>query len=202
MFCQNCGQQITDDTRFCPNCGSPAGAVQNPVPSPAQPVIQQTYQPTYPQPNPQQAIVRKKSKGWLVGLMIGLVVIAVLVIALIAGGGSCSVTTARLTDAAMASKIDADTMKAVTKTDVFKEGTTVIYATGLLRNAPEDTLVTSKWYYLTDDVDLATVDVKSTETSQYICFMLTMDNGFPAGDYKVELYLDDKLAETLEFKVK
>ena len=42
-FCINCGTQIPDGSRFCPNCGAPVGA--NP-----QPQYQQPYQaPQQPQ---------------------------------------------------------------------------------------------------------------------------------------------------------
>lgn len=35
MFCINCGQQVTDDAKFCPSCGTKLGAPE--VPFPAQP---------------------------------------------------------------------------------------------------------------------------------------------------------------------
>ena len=198
MFCSNCGQQIPDTTKFCPHCGHPAERPtgQANVP-PAQPYPSQPYpyQPYPPAP-------AKKKKGWIVALIIGCVLLAALIIAVILGGGSCSVTTARLTEAAMASKVDPDTMEPVIKTDEFKSDTPVIYATALLKNAPEDTKITATWIYLDDDTEIASVDVLSTETSQAVSFSLSRpDNGFPAGQYKVELAIDGELAETLRFTV-
>ncbi len=203
MFCSNCGQQIPDTTKFCPHCGHPSDKPtgQATVP-PTQPYPPQPYpsQPYPPQPYPPAPA--KKKKGWIVVLIIGCVLLSALIIAVILGGGSCSVTTARLTEPAMASKIDPDTMEPVIKTDEFKSDTPVIYATALLKNAPEDTKITSTWIYLEDDTEIASVDVLSTETSQAVSFSLSRpDNGFPAGQYKVELAIDGELVETLRFTV-
>lgn len=208
MYCPNCGQQIPDDTRFCPHCG------QQSKPAQTQPASQQTpqqvpYQQAYQQqpyqqpPYQQQPVKPKKKTGCLIGAIVAGVLVVALIIALILGGGSCSVTTARLTDAAMASMVDPDTLQAVSKTNRFSPATPVIYATALLKNAPEDTLITAKWYYVTEDIDIASVDIESTETNQYISFSLSRpDNGFPVGDYEVELYIDGELSETLKFSVK
>ena len=49
MYCQNCGTQIDDSVKFCPNCGTPV-AVQEAVQE-EQTVIAQNYeQPAYQQP--------------------------------------------------------------------------------------------------------------------------------------------------------
>ena len=189
MFCSNCGQQMPEATKFCPHCGQPAGQV------PVAPV-----QPYPPQPFPPAPA--KKKTGWIIALIAGVVLLAVLVIAVILGGGSCSVTTARLTEAAMASEVDPDTMEPITKTDEFQSDTSVIYATALLKNAPEDTKITATWIYLEDDTEIASVDALSTETNQAVSFSLSRpDNGFPVGQYKVELAIDGKLSETLRFTV-
>ena len=212
MYCQNCGQKIPDDSRFCPLCGqsnTPPQSQQTPQQDPQQepnqqPYQQMPYQQPYQQgPYQQQPVRAKKKTGCLIGAIVSAVLIVVLVIALIAGGGSCSVTTARLTNAAMASMINPDTLQAVSKTNHFSPDTPIIYATAMLKNAPEDTLVTAQWYYVTDDIDIASVDIESTETNQFISFSLSRpDNGFPVGDYEVALYVDGELSVTLEFSVK
>ncbi|MDW7657172.1 MAG: zinc ribbon domain-containing protein [Bacillota bacterium] len=203
MYCPNCSQQIPDDTRFCPHCGQqskPSQAQQAPQQAPQQVPYQQPYQQA---PYQQQPDKPKKKTGCLIGAIVAGVLVIALIIALIVGGGSCSLTTARLTDAAMASMIDPDSLQAVNKTDRFSTDTPIIYATALLKNAPEDTLITAKWYYVTEDIDIASVDLESTETNQYVSFSLSRpDNGFPIGDYEVELYVDEELSVTLEFSVK
>lgn len=221
MFCQNCGRQIPEESKFCPHCGQQATPAQTQeTPQQAQPIQQETqpiqqqapYQQPLNQPAPyqqpvqqpyQQPLKKKKKTGCLIGIIIAVVLVAVLIILLIIGGGSCSITSARLTETAMASEVDADTQQAVSKTDEFSPDAPVIYATALLNNAPEDTLITAKWRYVTEDIDIASVDLESTETSQYISFSLSApDNGFPVGDYEVELYIDGTLEETLKFTVK
>ena len=59
MICQNCNQQISDESAFCPYCGSAQQPVAQPEPQPApqpepQPAPQPEPQPA-PQPQPQPA---------------------------------------------------------------------------------------------------------------------------------------------------
>lgn len=51
MICKNCNQQISDESLFCPYCGS---AVEQPAPQP-EPVVQPAPQPTS-QPAPQAQV--------------------------------------------------------------------------------------------------------------------------------------------------
>src|SRR6267378_7664575 len=44
--------------------------------------------------------------------------------------------------------------------------------------------------------------IKGVEEPNRINFSLTHDDPFPAGDYKTEIYLNDELVKTVEFKVK
>ena len=54
MFCRNCGKQLNDGQRFCPNCGQPQQAAPAPVqpvaPAPVQPVAPAPVQPVAPAP--------------------------------------------------------------------------------------------------------------------------------------------------------
>ncbi len=87
VFCQNCGAQLSEGTKFCPSCGTPVQAVETPepvqqeavpviaaapAPEPAQtaaptavmekePVPQQPepQQPAYQQPAPQQPVYQQ-----------------------------------------------------------------------------------------------------------------------------------------------
>lgn len=94
MFCNNCGNQIPDGSKFCASCGAPAQAaapqteVQQPEPQQAQPVYtapQQT-EPVYAAPQQPQ---KKKAPIWLAAV-IGLAAfaIAALIIAPAISGGS------------------------------------------------------------------------------------------------------------------
>lgn len=52
MFCTHCGNQIPDNSSFCPNCGRTVEQqpVQQPTYQPEQPVYRQPEQPVYQQP--------------------------------------------------------------------------------------------------------------------------------------------------------
>lgn len=111
MFCTNCGNQLSDDALFCPNCGARVAAASGPqvppeqqpaAPQPAtpQPLWQQEPQPQQPQQTwqqPQQAApayqepyygaavpVAAKKRSGKKGLLIGLGCVA---LAALVGGG-------------------------------------------------------------------------------------------------------------------
>ena len=89
MYCRECGKQIPDDSRFCPECGKPVSVrpkaepapAPNPAPAPA------------PAPTPAPTPKKKKKTGLVIGLIAGGVVllaaiaVAVLFFLGIIGGG-------------------------------------------------------------------------------------------------------------------
>ena len=73
-----------------------------------------------------------------------------------------------------------------------------------LANAPSDTVVKAVWTAVdVEDVDPNTLIDESTLTSgdAELTFNLTNSQLWPVGSYKVELYLNDKLDRTLEYRV-
>jgi hypothetical protein len=84
----------------------------------------------------------------------------------------------------------------------------VFYAVADLKNAPQGTAVTSKWTAV-DVIDTEaglefqeqTVDITEDAFSGTIYFQLSNDDGWPAGLYRVDVYLNDTLAQSLEFNV-
>jgi hypothetical protein len=86
--------------------------------------------------------------------------------------------------------------------------TDVFYAVAELKSAPQETVVTARW----TAVDVAdteaglefqeqTLDITEETFSGTIYFQLANDDGWPVGLYRVDMYLDDTLAQSLEFKV-
>lgn len=114
------------------------------------------------------------------------------------GGGKVSVSTANIAKAHLSTdEAGAQSTTAFSPQDVF-------YLTVGLANAPDDTTVKAVW----TAVDAAgaaanTVldDAELTSGSATLTFDLKNDQPWPAGSYKVDLYLNDKLDRTLDFKV-
>src|SRR5260370_1045100 len=55
---------------------------------------------------------------------------------------------------------------------------------------------------LEKEVEITAKAIEGVEEPNRINFSLTHDDPFPAGDYKTEIYLNDELVKTVEFKVK
>lgn len=84
----------------------------------------------------------------------------------------------------------------------------VFYAVLDLNNAPQDTLVKAVWTAVdVEDVDLGyefqehTFEVTEESFSDTIYFQLSNDDLWPAGLYRVDIYLNDTAVESLEFSV-
>lgn len=86
--------------------------------------------------------------------------------------------------------------------------TDVIYAVADLSSAPQGTVVKAIWTAV-DVVDTdaglefqeQTIDVTEESFSGMIYFQLSNDDGWPSGLYRVDVYLNDTLAQSLEFNV-
>lgn len=67
-YCENCGELLNSDTAFCPGCGTPNPEYSAPQPEPAK----------APAPQPEPA--KKKAPGRKVGLVIGLIAAALMLV--------------------------------------------------------------------------------------------------------------------------
>jgi hypothetical protein len=82
----------------------------------------------------------------------------------------------------------------------------VFYAIVDLANAPEDTVVRAVWFAVNvegEAPDTQIDDVSVTSDDARLTFDLTNATGmiWPTGTYRVDLYLNDKLTDTLSFSV-
>ena len=112
-------------------------------------------------------------------------------------GGELSLTNARMST-------DSDGKNVTTtfsSTDVF-------YVVADLANAPTGTKVDAKWIAVDIPGEQANSVFKEmnyvTDTDNFsgiVYFELSNDSGWPAGSYKVELYLNGALAQSLDFTV-
>jgi len=109
-----------------------------------------------------------------------------------------SVSTASIDDAWMAADEEGSQ-----RTTAFPQDAT-FYAIVDLANAPDDTTVRAAWTAVEvegTDPDTAIDETELTTGSGNLVFQLNNENLWPAGRYKVDLYLNDELDRTLEFEV-
>jgi hypothetical protein len=115
-----------------------------------------------------------------------LVVIAVLIAAFALMGASCSVSSANVQNAVMTSAVDADGTP-VDSVTTYPVGAPV-YAVAELHNAPDDTIITFKWFAEGQQVD--EISLTNTLTDQYV--MSNVDGITQAGNYSVEIYINER----------
>ncbi len=124
----------------------------------------------------------------------------VAVLALLVAGIACGVSasTANVDDAFLARD-----REGTERVEIFFPDET-FYLIVDLANAPDGTEVRAVWTAIdADDVDFDTTIDEATLTtgSGRLTFDLTNDSLWPAGNYKVDLYLNGALERTLEFSV-
>ena len=126
-----------------------------------------------------------------------LLVIAILISAALACGGSIS--TANISSAKMAADSEG-----TQETTVFAPDQT-FYCIVELANAPDDTKLKAVWTAVEVEGEEQNVLIDEAEITaeegNIFTFDLTNNGLWPVGKYKVDLYLNDKLDRTLEFEV-
>lgn len=115
MYCSNCGNQIPDGTRFCPECGAPQAPAQTPQGAEAPPdQPTQTMAPPPPSGKPSNTI-------WIVLACVGVVVIALAIalpiIIMRGGDGSPGETIASSTTGATTPSTSATTTESTETTE-------------------------------------------------------------------------------------
>jgi len=112
---------------------------------------------------------------------------------------SISASTAKVTEAFTARDVNG----IHTATKVFSQDE-VFYLLVTLENAPDDTVTKAVWYAVEAEglaKDTKLEETEFTSGDEEITFNLANDQLWPVGTYKVEVYLNDKLNQTLEFNV-
>jgi hypothetical protein len=86
--------------------------------------------------------------------------------------------------------------------------TDIFYAVADLANAPQGTKVEARWTAVNaadtePNLEFQTQSLDITEESYTgtVYFQLSNDEGWPTGQYKVDLFLNGTLAQTAEFSV-
>jgi len=198
IFCSNCGTKLDSQAAFCKSCGQSLSSGKHTTASAPAPASPTTAIPE-----------KKKSKGCLIALIVGILgvlgVIAIIFVAFVAMAlvkdEDISYSSANVSEACMASQIDPDTFEPLDDVSNFSQEDTILYATAYIKNAPEGTSASSIWYYLPTGESMASENDVTIDTDGWIEFELSSDTGFSAGDYKVEILLNDEVAETLTFSI-
>ena len=131
-----------------------------------------------------------------------------LLLAGIVAGCSFSISTANITEAVLAKDIQGDTFEPVDPTSTFPFDQAVIHLVVTVANAPSDTKVKTVWTAVdVGDAAPANTQIDEAEVTMDASgrthFTLSVPNSgvWPAGKYKVEIYLNDKLDRTLEYTI-
>jgi hypothetical protein len=130
--------------------------------------------------------------------------LALAVLLLVTATCGVSISTANIKSATLAKGYEND--QAVEPTNVFAPTDQTIHLAVKVANAPSDTSVKAIWYvaevegYEPSVIDETSITLDTFQDS--IDFDLTSDQPWPVGKYKVELYLDGKLDQTLEYEVR
>lgn len=117
---------------------------------------------------------------------------------LAACGGKVSVSTANIASAHLSAQDGGAQISGAFSPD------DVVYLMVDLANAPDDTKVKAVWTAVDAEGAAANTvldDAELTSSSATLTFDLKNDQPWPAGGYKVDVYLNDKLDRTLNFKV-
>ncbi len=192
MYCQKCGAENGTGAKFCKGCGTELSE------NLSQPSSCEAHE-DFSKSNPRKA-GKSRKKGCLIVAGAVVLVLVVLVMIALLNGGEASFTTANIQNAVVAKEIDPQTKEATIEQDVFPQDTSVIYVTFYVKNAPSDTKVSAIWVYLPTEESLAGEPVYLEKDAQ-VQFNVEMPNGFFPGEYQVDLFVDDKLEESLSFLV-
>lgn len=93
-----------------------------------------------------------------------------------------------------------ETFEPVNPTTVFKTNAQAIHAAVQIENAPANTLFQAKWY--PPNQEPLEFNLPPVDGSRWIDFRLTpAPDGFPTGEYQVEIYLNGELVDTKTFTV-
>ena len=112
-----------------------------------------------------------------------LCLLAAIVFALSAA--SCSFTTANVKNAVL-TDVNGN------QVDFYTTSDKVFYAQAAVANAPEKTMITIVWSYVTENQIIDQTEHYTKESSEVISATLEATSKFPAGDYKVEFFVEDR----------
>ncbi len=131
-----------------------------------------------------------------------LAAIAALTMSVAACEAQCSVSTASLSEEAMASAVNPETKAPVAQVTSFAPDASTIYATAKLTSAPEGTKVKAEFHYLEGGDRQIAQDEVTADGTRYVMFTLSPPtNGWPSGQYETRFFLNGKEGKRLPFNI-
>lgn len=119
---------------------------------------------------------------------------------LLGGCGLLSKDSPKVASVTLSDKIDSTTKAALTSLATFPKDSKLLYASVKVLNPQKGTKVEARWFLA--DRPINSSEVTFTETGdRHVAFSLTAREPFPPGEYKVQIWLDGKLAEEKPFGV-
>ena len=107
-----------------------------------------------------------------------------------------SFSTANITDTTLAYDAAGEN-----PTTIFSPDDTFYFVVGLT-NAPDDTTLKATWATVNEAGSAILIDeVEITSGSGTLTFDLSSDQPWPSGRYRIDLFVNDEMARTLEFGV-
>lgn len=135
-------------------------------------------------------------KSKKLSVLFALIALMISMLACTFGGGEPSLTNPRMS-----------TNSDGTDTVTVYSGGNAFYAVADLSNVETGSVVDAKWYlvsaadYESGEIESSSLTIEDKSLYNYVSFELTSVEPWPAGEYKVELYLNGALAHTLNFSV-
>lgn len=118
----------------------------------------------------------------------------------VAGSSTSSAGIRVVQDIVLAEGSKPDTFEPVNPTNTFKKDAGAIHATVKIQDAPANTVISAKWY--PPDQEPLEFNLPPVDGTRWLDFRLTpTPNGFPGGEYKVEIFVNEKLVDTKTFTV-
>jgi hypothetical protein len=113
----------------------------------------------------------------------------------------CARGPVEVTDVVICKSVDSD-YNPIGSTTVFPSGTDIIYVVVKIKNMTTEDKITVERNYLETGEEVNTAEFTTDKSvSGNVCFPLTIEEGFPAGNYNAVVYLNDEEVKTVEFSV-
>ena len=114
--------------------------------------------------------------------------------------GTTGATAVRVTDVSLGRSVGAD-KAIIDRTDTFRPNDT-IYASVATDGSANNTTLRARWTFEDGQVVDESTRTIAPNNRERTEFHISKPNGWPAGKYKLEVFVDNQPAETKNFEVK